>query len=70
MKNKELDLKKMVFIYNAIQSGWVVKKKSNNLFEFKKKKSNMIKELILDNNQLLNFVDKNIKTDTFLKNIL
>ena len=26
-------------------------------------------ELTLDNNQLLNFVDKNIKTDTFLQNI-
>ena len=69
MEQKQINLQKMVFIYNAVQSGWVVKKKSNNTFEFRKTKSNLIKEVDLDDNQLINFIDKNRKIDEFLNNI-
>ena len=66
MEEKQLNVRQMVFIYNAVQSGWVVKKKANNLFEFRKTKSNMIKELDLDDNQLIEFVNKNQKIDEIL----
>ena len=66
MEEKQLNIRQMVFIYNAVQSGWVVKKKANNLFEFRKNKSNMIKEIDLDDNQLINFVDNNQKIDDIL----
>ena len=69
MEQKQINLQKMVFIYNAVQSGWVVKKKSNNTFEFRKTKSNLIKEVDLDDNQLINFIDKNRKIDEYLNNI-
>ena len=69
MEQKQINLQKMVFIYNAVQSGWVVKKKSNNTFEFRKTKTNLIKEVDLDDNQLINFIDKNRKIDEYLNNI-
>jgi hypothetical protein len=67
MEEKQLNLRQMIFIYNAVQSGWVVKKKAENLFEFRKTKSNMIKSLDLDDNQLIEFVNKNQKIDEILK---
>ena len=66
MEEKQLNVRQMIFIYNAVQSGWVVKKKADNLFEFRKTKSNMIKELDLDDNQLIKFVNNNQKIDEFL----
>ena len=66
MEKKQVNLQKMVFIYNAVQSGWVVKKKDNNTFEFRKTKSNLIKEIDLDDNQLINFIEKNKKIDEVL----
>ena len=66
MEKKQVNLQKMVFIYNAVQSGWVVKKKDDNTFEFRKTKSNLIKEIDLDDNQLINFVEKNKKIDEVL----
>ena len=66
MEEKQLNLRQMIFIYNAVQSGWVVKKKADNLFEFRKTKSNMIKSLDLHDNQLIEFVNKNQKIDEIL----
>lgn len=66
MEKKQVNLQQMVFIYNAVQSGWVVKKKDNNTFEFRKTKSNLIKEIDLDDNQLINFVEKNKKIEEVL----
>lgn len=66
MEKKQVNLQKMVFIYNAVQSGWVVKKKDDNTFEFRKTKSNLIKEIDLDDNQLINFVEKNKKIEEVL----
>ena len=66
MEEKQLNIRQMIFIYNAVQSGWVVKKKADNLFEFRKTKSNMIKELDLDDNQLIKFVNNNQKIDDIL----
>lgn len=51
------NIEKMKVIYNAVQSGWVVKKKKENLFEFKKNKKNYIKDLYLNKNNLLNFIN-------------
>ena len=67
MEEKQINLRKMIFIYNAVQSGWVVKKKAENLFEFRKTKSNMIKSLDLNDNQLIEFVNKNQKIDEIFK---
>ena len=67
MEKKQVNLQQMVFIYNAVQSGWVVKKKDNNTFEFRKTKSNLIKEIDLDDNQLINFIEKNKKIEEVLK---
>ena len=66
MEEKQLNLRQMIFIYNAVQAGWVVKKKTTNSFEFRKTKSNMIKSLDLDDNQLIEFVNNNQKIDEIL----
>ena len=54
--NKE-QLHKMIFIYNAIDKGWTVKK-SNNLYIFTKKHEDK-KELYLDN-YLKKFIKENM----------
>ena len=38
MEQKQINLQKMVFIYNAVQSGWVVKKNQIILLNFVKPK--------------------------------
>ncbi len=42
------DIQKMVFIYNALNDGWTVKKIDNNKFELLKDKGKIKKEIILD----------------------
>ena len=60
MENKKKHLQQMIFIYNALQSGWIVKKKKNNTFEFIKKKSKIIKEFdFQSSNMLLRFIEDN-----------
>ena len=60
--NKAIDINmfyKMVFIYNALQDGWTIRKLSNNNIEFKKKKTS-IKNI--DNEDFLdNFIENNLK---------
>ena len=43
-----LTMNKMVIIYNAIMSGWSVKKIGDGLFEFQKSKKNLKQENLLD----------------------
>ena len=43
-----LSLHKMLFIYNAVNNGWSVKKVSDNSFEFIKNKDKVKKEIYLD----------------------
>jgi len=62
-KNLEmLELQKMIFIYNALQSGWSVKMLPNNKFEFKKSNSNLTKEVFLDD-YLKKFIEYNLNIE-------
>lgn len=53
-----IELHKMIFIYNAIQSGWSVGKKSDKKFEFTKNYCEETMELELEN-----FVTRNLDLD-------
>ena len=53
------DIQKMVFIYNALNDGWTVKKIDNNKFELLKDKGKIKKEIILDE-CIKNFVNYKI----------
>lgn len=66
MKNLKIDkvtFQKMVFIYNAIENGWTIKK-NNDSFYFTKKLENK-KEVFLDK-YLSDFIDKNFNTENLL----
>ena len=60
-----VNIQKMVFIYNALISGWTVKMIENNTFEFKKNREN--KEVDLDN-YLQNFLLQNLNVDNIKNN--
>jgi hypothetical protein len=51
---------KMLFVFNALMSGWTVKMVENNTFEFKKDRKNQ--EVNLDN-YLRTFVLQNLSVD-------
>jgi len=53
------DIQKMVFIYNALNDGWTVRKIDNNKFELLKDKEKIKKEIILDE-CIKNFVNYKI----------
>lgn len=57
-KINEEELEKMIFIYNAIMDGWTVKKskKSDNRFEFRKKK-------IIEYNEVKDYINKMINSN-------
>jgi hypothetical protein len=57
-----LELQKMIFIYNALKTGWGVKMISNQKFEFKKVKTNVKKEVLLDD-YLKNFIEYNLNIE-------
>jgi len=63
-----LSLHKMLFIYNAVLNGWIVKKLSDNNFEFKKNKNDVKKEIYLDD-FLKHFVKENLNIDHIIENI-
>ena len=54
-----ISIQKMIFIYNAILSGWTVKMIDNDRFEFIKNKDNISKEVYL-NNYLHKFIKENL----------
>ena len=54
-----ISIQKMIFIYNAILSGWTVKMIDNDRFEFIKSKDNISKEVYL-NNYLQKFIKENL----------
>ena len=65
---KELDfvtIYKMMFIYNAVQKGWTVRKQSNGRFEFTNDKEEIIKNFYLDD-FLKNFVESNMEFSSIL----
>ena len=53
-------IQKMLFVFNALLSGWTVKMVGTNTFEFKKDRKNQ--EVNLDN-YLRRFVIKNLSLD-------
>ena len=57
-----LELQKMIFIYNALKTGWSVKMLPNNKFEFKKTSSNTTKEVYLDD-YLKKFIEYNLDVE-------
>jgi hypothetical protein len=62
-----IDIQKMIFIYNALLSGWNVKHLGNNKFEFLKPKSK-IKRYELDlKDYLTKFVDYNLNIENINK---
>tara|TARA_Y200000002_G_C22083656_1_gene415560 strand:+ start:159 stop:401 length:243 start_codon:yes stop_codon:yes gene_type:complete len=67
-KNEHINqekLCKMNFIYNAICSGWTVRKLENNKFEFTHSDSDIKKKFILEN-FLDEFVKNNITIDKLI----
>ena len=61
-------LQKMSFVYNALQDGWMVKKVGSQKYEFKKSHESA-KELVLDDNYLLHFVQQNLDVTHLLESI-
>lgn len=59
------NIQKMLFIYNAIKTGWEVKMIEENKFEFKKDRKNQ--QVNLDN-YLKNFVLQNLNVDNIQNN--
>ena len=55
----------MVFVFNALQNGWIVEKK-NNLYIFNKKHEGQ-KEIYLDN-YLKQFINKNLDINSIMVN--
>lgn len=58
-----LELQKMIFIYNALKSGWSVKMLSQGKFEFKK--SVNTKEVFLDD-YLKKFIEHNLSIENLV----
>ena len=58
-------IQKMLFVFNALLSGWTVKMVGSNTFEFKKDRKNQ--EVNLDN-YLRRFVIQNLSVDNISNN--
>lgn len=56
------ELQKMVFVYNALNAGWTVKKKGPNKYQFKKRKD---KQIVLDSD-IPTFIENNMSIDSLL----
>jgi hypothetical protein len=59
IKIPKKDFKKMMFINNAIENGWTVKKRQSN-YIFSKKHENKVE--VYDKNYLENFIENSIKS--------
>jgi hypothetical protein len=57
-----VELQKMIFIYNALKTGWSVKMLKEGKFEFKKSKNNIKKEILLDD-YLKEFIQHNLNIE-------
>ena len=53
------DIRKMVFVFNALNNGWTVKKIENDKYEFLKDKEQMKEEIVLED-YLKKFIKCNI----------
>jgi hypothetical protein len=59
-----IDLQKMIFIYNALQKGWSVKKIKDDKFEFKKTKNAEVLDL---DQYMKDFISTNLNIDNLIK---
>jgi hypothetical protein len=57
IKLDKIKMHKMVFIYNALDNGWTIKKKHNKFFFYKNHEGK--KEVLLDS-YLIDFIKSNI----------
>jgi|TARA_Y100000389_G_scaffold177423_1_gene189656 hypothetical protein len=64
MENLDITSKKMIFIYNALENGWSVKKREET-FIFTKKHEG--KKEVFSNEYLLTFMKENLSTKELLK---
>lgn len=60
-------IKKLLFLYNALEKGWTIKK-NNDLFIFNKKHEG--KKKFFDNNYLSTFMKENSDIDILLKELM
>ena len=60
---EENKLRKMIFIYNALENGWAIKKREKN-YVFRKKHEG--KKEIFSNNYLSRFLGKNFAANNFI----
>jgi len=58
-----LEFQKMIFIYNALKSGWSVKMLEAGKFEFKKSNANLKTEVFLDD-YLKKFIEDNLEIES------
>ena len=61
-----LNFQKILFIYNTLLSGWTVRLKSNNTFEFKKNNENQEVNL---NDYVQNFITENLNLNNIREHI-
>ena len=59
-------LQQMIFIYNAINDGWSVKKLSEKVYEFSKSKEEA-SSLVLDESSVANFVEQHINLQNIME---
>ena len=62
-----VELQKMIFIYNALKTGWSVKMVNNGKFEFRHSKSNVKNEVFLDD-YLQKFIKDNLNIENIKEN--
>ncbi len=65
IQDTSLTLQKMVFIYNALLMGWTVRMMECDKFEFTKAKSNVKREVNL-NDFLVKFIKYNLDIDNIM----
>ena len=58
------DIQKMLFIFNALNDGWSVKKIDNDKFEFLKDNEKLKKEIILED-CIKKYIKYNIKENNY-----
>jgi len=63
---QNIRLKKMIFIWNALDNGWTVSKINSNIYQFKQKHSEIGKKINL-NITLLDFVESNLNINKIIK---
>jgi hypothetical protein len=59
-------LKQMIFLYSALENGWIIKKKKEHYIFSKKHEG---KKEILDDNYLTSFIEENTNIENIIKKL-